>query len=65
MIWLLRLKQKWVLPFLSTAGFALLLLVYDLMPISNTTLGWLSCGTILLGFVLGCSAWIYLRLSEK
>ena len=65
MIWLFCLGQKWVLPFLFAAAGALLLPIFERMPISNTTLGLSYAGTLVFGFLAGGSLWIFKRRAAK
>ena len=64
-VWLLCLRQKWVLPVLFTAGCALLLPLFESLPMRNESMGMLYAGAVASGFVVGLILWIYLRRSPK
>ena len=65
MIWLLCLRQKWVLPFLCAGVCALLLPAFELMPIGNNSMGLFYAGVVAFGFVIGFALWICARRPAK
>lgn len=65
MIWLLCLRQKWVLPVIGVGTGALLLPVLERMSISNHAMGLLYAGVVALGFVLGFVFWMVVRRRAK
>ena len=64
-VWLLCLRQRWVLPFLWAAATALLLPVLESMTISNESKGLLYGGIVISGLVIGFSIWFYGRRHLK
>ncbi len=60
-VWLLCLRQRWVLPFLLAAGCALLLPVFEKVPMHNESMGLLYGGFVISGLVIGIAIWIYGR----
>jgi hypothetical protein len=64
-VWLLCLRQKWVLPLLLAAGCALLIPVFESIPIRNESRGLFYAGGIASGFVVGLILWICVRRSPK
>lgn len=64
-VWLLCLGQRWVLPFLSAAGCALLLPVFERMPMRNESMGLLYGGFVISGFVIGITIWLCGRRHVK
>ena len=65
LIWLLCLRQKWVLPFLGGAFGALAVPLCDVLSLSNTSRGFLSAGGLILGLVVGLLLWLYFRRRAK
>ncbi len=64
-VWLLCLRQRWVLPFLWVAGCALLLPVFEKMPMRNESMGLLYGGFVISGLVVGIAIWVYGRRRLK
>lgn len=64
-VWLFCLRQRWVLPFLWAAGCALLLPVFEQMPMRNDSMGLLYGGFLISGFVVGIAIWIFGRRRLK
>lgn len=62
-IWLLCLRQKWVLPFLLAGGCALLLPVFEIMPMRNEPMGVFYAGRVASGFVVGLALWFFVSRS--
>lgn len=60
-VWLLCLRQRWVLPFLWAAATALLLPALESMTISNESKGLLYGGVVISGLVIGFSIWVHGR----
>ena len=65
MLWLLCLRQRWVLPFLCAAVGALLLPAFESMSIGNDSMGLLYAGVVVFGFVVGFTLWIFARRPGK
>lgn len=69
MIWLLCLRQKWVLPFLSAGVCAMLLPVIDAMYMANhitgDSRGLTYAGVVAFGFVGGTALWMIGRRPAK
>jgi hypothetical protein len=64
-IWLLCLRQRWVLPILWAAAAALLLPALESMRISNEPKGLLYGGIVISGLVIGFSIWACGRRSSR
>ena len=65
MVWLLCLRQKWVLPFLCVATCALLLPLFEMRLMGNDSLGLIYAGAVVFGFVVGLLFWIQTRRTAK
>lgn len=64
-IWLLCLRQRWVLPILWTAASALLDPAIGMMPIRSDLQGLIYVGVVYCAFIIGFSLWVYGRRSSK
>lgn len=64
-VWLLCLRQRWVLPFLWAAATALLLPALESMTISNESKGLFYGGIVISGLVIGITIWLYGRRHLK
>ncbi|BCX48062.1 hypothetical protein HAHE_19700 [Haloferula helveola] len=64
-VWLLCLRQKWVLPILSAGGCAALFPAYEAMKLRNESLASLYAGTVLLGFIAGILIWARSKKADR